>query len=138
MRTLDAPLEGEGEPISEVVDTITWTATADTQIEPGQFELFWVSAGQMPTDVTELTFPAVQTYSSGEEVRWIEETAEGGPEPELPAPVLELVPADQSDAATTPDNGESDTLSIIALVVGGLGLLVALGAVVLARRSRRS
>ena len=81
---LDEPLEGEGQSITEVVDAVTWTATGDTQIAPGQFELFWISAGQMPTDVTELGFPAVQTYSSGEEVAWIEETTEGGPEPERP------------------------------------------------------
>ena len=137
MRTLDAPLEGEGESISEVVDTITWTATGDTQIGPGQFELFWVSAGQMPTDVTELIFPAVQTYSSGEEVRWIEETPEGGAEPERPAPILGLVPAEQADTdAAPPTDDDSDTLSIVALVLGGLGLVVAVAAVVLARRSQ--
>ena len=56
-RTLDEPLEGEGGSITEVVDTVTWTATGDTQIAPGQFELFWISAGQMPTDVTELSVP---------------------------------------------------------------------------------
>ena len=99
-RTLDEPLEGEGQSITEVVDTVTWTATGDTQIAPGQFELFWVSAGQMPTDVTELSFPAVQTYSSGEEVAWIEQTTEGGAEPERPAPTLQLVPAN-SDEETT-------------------------------------
>ena len=85
-RTLEEPLEGEGQSITEVVDTVTWTATGDSQIAPGQFELFWISAGSMPTDVTELAFPAVQTYSSGEEVAWIEETTEGAAEPERPAP----------------------------------------------------
>ena len=79
--TVAAPLEGEGGSITEVVDTVTWTASGETQIAPGEFELFWISAGQLPTDVTELVFPAVQTYSSGEEVAWIEETTEGGAEP---------------------------------------------------------
>ena len=51
-RQLDQPLEGEGSSISEVVDTVTWTATGDTQIAPGQFQLFWISAGQMPTTST--------------------------------------------------------------------------------------
>ena len=96
-RTLDEPLEGEGQSITEVVDTVTWTATGDTQIAPGQFELFWVSAGQMPIDVTELSIPAVQTYSSGEEVAWIEQPTEGGAEPERPAPTLQLVTGDGDD-----------------------------------------
>ena len=126
-RTLVEPLEGEGESITDVVDTITWTASGDTQIAPGEFELFWISAGQMPTDVSELVFPAVQTYSSGEEVAWIEETPEGGAEPELPAPTLQLVAADggseEATAAPTADDEDdgSDALSIVALVVGALG-----------------
>ncbi len=138
-RTLDEPLEGEGESITEVVDTVTWTATGDTQIAPGQFELFWISAGQMPTDVTELSFPTVQIYSSGEEVAWIEEAADGAAEPERPAPTLQLVPAageDEAVAATADDDGDdgTDTLSVVALVVGALGLVAGVAALVLARR----
>ena len=141
MRTLDTPLEGEGGSIDEVVDTITWTATGDTQIAPGQFELFWISAGQLPTDVDELAFPAVQTYSGGEEVAWIET----GDDAELPAPTVALVAASGDDAGTattvpatsTPsadDDGDGDALGVVALIVGGAALLVAIGAVVLARR----
>ena len=143
-RTLDEPLEGEGSSITEVVDTVTWTATGDTQIAPGEFELFWISAGQMPTDVTELVFPAVQTYSSGEEVAWIEETTEGGPEPELPAPTLQLVAADaggeEATAAPSADeeDDDSNTLSIVALVVGALGLVAGIAALVIARRPPRT
>ncbi len=72
--------------------------------------LFWISAGQMPTDVTELVFPAVQTYSSGEEAAWIEETTEGGPEPELPAPTLQLVATDGGgeEAIAAPAADEED------------------------------
>src|SRR4029079_5283205 len=91
-----------------------------------QFELFWISAGQMPTDVDELAFPAIQTYSSGEEVAWID-TAEGEPEAEHPAPTVQLVAADDAtaapaDEAPASDDGGSDTLAIVALVVGGPGL----------------
>ena len=142
-RRLDEPLEGEGQSITEVVDTVTWTATGDTQIAPGQFELFWVSAGQMPTDVTELSFPAVQTYSSGEEVAWIEQTTEGGAEPERPAPTLQLVAGDGDEdaAAASAADGDGDddgvdTLSIVALVVGVLGLVAGVAALALSRRSR--
>ena len=137
-RTLDEPLEGEGGSITEVVDTVTWTATGDTQIAPGEFELFWISAGQMPTEVTELVFPAVQIYSSGEEVAWIEEAAEGGAEPEHPAPTLQLVAASPEGETAEPADGDddgTDALSIVALVVGALGLVTGAAALVLARRA---
>jgi periplasmic copper chaperone A len=134
-RTLDQPREGEGSSISEVVDTITWTATGDTQIAPGQFQLFWISAGQMPSDADELSFPAIQTYSSGEEVAWIE-TAGGGAEPEHPAPTVDLVAATPAAATTSGDDADSsDTLAIVALVVGGVGLLAAIAALLVARRA---
>jgi uncharacterized protein YcnI len=136
MRTLDAPLQsGSGSTIDQVVDTITWTATGDTRIEPGQFELFWVSAGQLPSDVTSLTFPTIQTYSSGEEVSWIDQPAAGGAEPEHPAPTLQLAPADGASAATSAsDDDGSDTLAIVAIVVGGLGLLAGAAALIGVRR----
>ena len=38
-------------------------------------------AGPMPSDVTSLSFPAIQTYSSGEEVSWIDQPTSGGAEP---------------------------------------------------------
>jgi uncharacterized protein DUF1775 len=85
------PVEGEGGTLTEAVDTITWTATGDTQINPGEFDWFWVSAGPLPTDVDSLAFPAIQTYSSGEEVAWIEPIGPDGEEPEHPAPTVELV-----------------------------------------------
>jgi len=144
MRTLDTPLEGEGGSITEIVDTITWTATGDTQIAPGQFDLFWISAGQMPTDVTELVFPAIQTYSSGEEVAWIETSTDGGAEPEHPAPTVQLAPADDeagttasTEPAATPgsdEDGDSDILAVVALFVGGVGLVVAVVALAASRR----
>ena len=82
-RTLEEPVEGRG--------TVDHRGRGHRHVDgdgrhsgsaPGQLGLFWISAGQMPTDVTELAFPAVQTYSSGEEVAWIEDTTEGGAEPE--------------------------------------------------------
>jgi len=140
-RTLNEPLGEEGS-ITEVVDTITWTATGDSQIAPGQFELFWISAGQMPTDVTELSFPAVQTYSSGEEVDWIERPAEGAAEPEHPAPTLQLVSADEATGAPTIDDAVdddgTDTLSILALVVGAAGLATGITALLMTRRQSRA
>lgn len=155
MRTLDEPVEAFGTSIAEVVDTITWTATGDTQIGPGQFELFWVSAGAMPTDVDSLAFPTLQTYSSGEEVAWIQDTPAGGEEPEHPAPTVQLVDASENgsaevvvgddspgpaavDVPATSDSDDDNTLAIIALVVGGAALLAAIGGIVLTARTRAS
>lgn len=143
-RTLDTPLEMFGSSYDEVVDTITWTATGDTQIGPGQFELFWISAGALPTDVTTLAFPAIQTYASGEVVEWIDPMVEGAEEPEHPAPTLTLVAPGGGDTeavvgATDSDTGSDDssnTLSIIALVVGALGLVV--GGTALATSRKRT
>ena len=141
MRTLDEPVEAFGGTYDEVVDTITWTAVEGTRIEPGQFEQFWVSAGPMPSDVETLEFAAVQTYDSDEVVRWIEPTLEGGEEPEHPAPAITLVAA--SDEAAAPaaagdadDGGDGDgtTLAVIALVVGGLGLIVGIAGFATARK----
>ena len=86
-RQLTKPVKQEGETITEAVDTVTWSGGT---IGPGQFDLFTISAGPLPTKVKQLTFKALQTYSDGEVVRWIEPTPKGGPEPEHPAPVLTL------------------------------------------------
>ena len=102
----------------------------------------------LPPD-TALAFPAIQTYS-GEEaevVRWI-----GAEDSDQPAPLVEVLeaPAEGEEAAATPaatpapadtgetsaaaedESGGSDTLSIIALIVGAIGLIV--GLVALMRR----
>ena len=88
MRTLDEPVDAFGEEVTEVVDTVTWSGGP---IGPGEFDTFSLSVGPLPDDVDELAFATIQTYSSGEEVAWIEATPEGGEEPEHPAPVLRLV-----------------------------------------------
>jgi uncharacterized protein YcnI len=88
---LDEPIEAEGEEITETVSTITWSGG---RIGVDEFERFEVSMGPLPEDAEQLVFRALQTYDSGEVVRWIELTEEGGEEPEHPAPTLQLVAAD--------------------------------------------
>jgi hypothetical protein len=95
-----------------------------------------------------LTFPSIQTYDDGEIVRWIQDTPEGGPEPDNPAPVLTLVSASNDGQATSDggtDNAQAvadtsssdddgpDALTIVALVVGIVGVLLG-GAALLVRR----
>src|SRR5687768_1523894 len=104
---LEEPVEAEGEELTEAVSSIIWSGGS---IGAGQFQRFVVSAGPLPEDADSLSFPAVQTYSDGEEVAWIEETPPGGEEPERPAPVLELTAADTDGGATantTDDTGAS-------------------------------
>ena len=78
--------------VTEAVSKITWTAT-DGGLEPGEFDLFTISAGPLPTKTGKLTFKAIQTYSDGTVVSWIEPTVKGAPEPEHPAPILTLTKA---------------------------------------------
>ncbi len=139
------PLEAFGSPVTEVVQRITWTAAPGSKgIAPDEFDEFEVSAGPLPETDT-LTFKALQTYADGEVVRWIEEPAAGGEEPEHPAPTLKLAAATDSSSASAPaspqaapaaltsskdtDNGgDGNGLSIAALVVSGLALLTGLAA----------
>jgi uncharacterized protein YcnI len=82
MQTLDEPLEVFGEELTEVVGTVTWEGG---EIGPGEFQEFPFSA-RMPDEVTTLEFPAIQTYDSGEVVRWI-----GPPDSDEPAALVNTV-----------------------------------------------
>jgi periplasmic copper chaperone A len=86
-RKLAEPLHGNHGAITTVVDTVTWSGG---QIRPGEYQDFAILAGTMPRGAQALTFKAVQTYSNGEVVRWIERRNPGEPEPAHPAPVLQV------------------------------------------------
>ncbi|MGW3629690.1 YcnI family copper-binding membrane protein [Streptomyces sp. NPDC005122] len=141
---LAKPLTMHGEKISEAVSKVTWTATGKG-IEPGFFQKFPLSVGQLPEDADELVFKAIQTYDNKEVVRWIEPQKEGAEEPENPAPVLALsatsadghhgsAAEDASDTSTpaakdtTSAASPSDTdttarvLGIVGIVVGAAGV----------------
>ena len=96
---LDTPIDSHGNQISEVVSRVTWTGGT---IKPGEFNEFEVSVGRLPTDVDSITFKALQTYSNGEIVRWIEEATPGGSEPERPAPVLKRTKSSTGAGGTAP------------------------------------
>ncbi|MET7381063.1 YcnI family protein [Streptomyces sp. NPDC005526] len=136
---LKTPIKTDDGTITDAVSEITWTGG---KIGPGQYEDFNVAFGQLPDDTDHLTFKALQTYSDGQVARWIEE-AQGGQEPENPAPVLTLTAKGQegSSTATAPpanvknsDSSKSTAsasdstarnLGIAGLVVGALGLAAA-------------
>jgi uncharacterized protein YcnI len=132
----------EGEKITDRVDTVTWTAGGQGGIGPGQFQDFGLSVAVPDKAGSSLTFKAVQTYSSGEVVRWI-----GPPDSEEPAPQVKLTAAEgeggaapaaqQEPASGGDDDGGSDTLSIIALIVGAAGLAAGIAALLRGRGRTR-
>ena len=107
---LDKPLDVHGKKITEAVSKVTWTSDG-SKIEPGYFQQFPLSVGQLPEDADQLVFKALQTYDNKEVVRWIEEPVEGGEEPESPAPVLKLTAAsaDAHGAAAADDKSDHAT-----------------------------
>ncbi|MGC0415444.1 YcnI family protein [Embleya sp. AB8] len=152
---LATPIDNHGKPLTEVVSKITWTADAGTRVNPGTFEDFEVSMGKLPTDTDKLVFKAVQTYDSGEVVRWIDLAGADGKEPQYPAPTLKLTakagaPAPASAAPSKAADGKASvaavadeegddstarTLGVVGIVVGVLGLGAGVFAVL--RASRR-
>ena len=134
---LATPIKTDDGEITEGVTKITWTAAATAAIEPGQFQEFDVSVGPLPK-VDQMVFKALQTYSSGEIVRWIDTSAGA----DHPAPTLKLAKAaagtDAHGAATSPSaeaaagdgdgsgGGAGVGLGIAGLVLGAAGLVVGL------------
>ena len=131
---LAEPIQTDDGPVTEIVSQITWKGGA---IKPGEFDDFSVLVDSLPDGVDSLQFKAVQTYSNGDVVRWIDQSTPGGPEPEHPAPTLTLTKASTSENATS-TGSDSDstarTLGIIGIVVGIVGVVVAIIALVTRRR----
>ena len=144
--TLRKPVQTDDGEVSQVVSQVIWTAVGGG-VRPGQYEDFDVAAGSVPDTPGRLVFKALQVYSSGEIVRWIEVPAVGQPEPSMPAPVLTLIArtvasAPGGTAKTTsgsPSSGSTgDTLAIVAVVLSALSLLGTSVLLVRARRRARS
>ena len=91
-KTPAEPIEVFGEPVTEVIDAVVWEGG---RIAPGEFDEFGFSI-RTPDQPGELRFAAVQTYDSGEEVRWV-----GEPDSESPAGHVTV-----TDAAEAPGHGE--------------------------------
>ena len=147
---LSEPVEIEpGFEATEQVTRITWTGDGqDGLIPPDAFQDLGLSVLTPDAAGEELTFKALQTYESGEVVRWI-----GAPDSEEPAPVVALTEGedahgtahdegeDEAAEASEPasddaddDGGSSDGLAIAGIALGGLGL--AAGGTALARSRR--
>jgi uncharacterized protein YcnI len=103
--------EGSGE--DAVVQKVTWTGGDVPTGEDAAFQFLG------STDAAKTyTFGVRQTYSDGSVVDW-----SGSESSDTPAPTLEAT-------SSLGGGGDSSTLSIVALVVGAIGLIVAIVALV--------
>ncbi|HEY1833176.1 MAG TPA: YcnI family protein [Solirubrobacteraceae bacterium] len=155
---LATPVEEDGETIDTEVSQIVWTWTGPAgKVDNGQFVNFPLSLA-IPDDAAgkPLEFRTVQSYSNGQVVHWIEPSLTG----EHPSPrinvtakggVIEDVAGDEagpgagqtagSPAASTEapvaaksSEGASKGLGIVALILGALGLIAGLAALLSSRR----
>ena len=145
-RKLDKPVEQFGEQVNEEVGRVTFTGDGQTGvIRPGEFQDFGLSLAVPDKPGSTVSFKSLQTYSNGEVVRWI-----GPPDSEEPAPQVKLTAAgaeagggesepaaQQQPPADGDDDGGSDTLAIIALIVGIAGLAAGLAALLRGRGRTR-
>lgn len=114
MKKLDEPIEAFGAEIDEVVGSVTWSGGA---IAPHEFDEFGFSA-RVPEEPGSLTFTAIQTYDSGEVVRW-----SGAPDSEQPAAVVSAVDLGGEEAP-----GQLELLADLQADVAALRTQVAHGA----------
>jgi uncharacterized protein YcnI len=103
--TLAKPITTDDGTFDSAVSEVTWTGG---KILPGQFQDFAVSADPLPSGISQLAFKAVQTYSNGDVVRWIDLTQPGEPAPEHPAPILTLTTGTTGDPAAGTTDGTAD------------------------------
>jgi uncharacterized protein YcnI len=88
---LAKPVTTDDGTITEAASKVTWTANDSAgAVAPGQFGAFTLLVGTLPSKGKSVVFKAVQTYSDGTVVSWIEPVVKGTPAPEHPAPVLIL------------------------------------------------
>jgi periplasmic copper chaperone A len=141
MENLDPPATVFGEKVTERVATVTWQGA---RIAPGEFDEFGMSAKVPNAPGRTLVFPALQTYSNGEVVRWI-----GAPDADEPASRVTLGPKEEEGAAAqaTPQTASSSEESAggddsegranLALGFGIAGLVAGLAALGLTFVRRR-
>jgi len=144
---LDKPLVTDDGTFHSVVSQVTWSGG---RIEPGQYQDFALSADPLPDAPTTLVFKALQGYSNGDVVRWIDVPQKGQGEPEHPAPVLTIekavttadsMPGMTDNGATSASSGGSsggssgEVVAWVALVVSILAALLAGGSLLRSRRS---
>jgi uncharacterized protein YcnI len=142
--TLTTPVKTDDGFVNQIVSDVTWRSTGGG-ITPGQYEDFSVAASSVPNKPAQLVFKALQTYSSGEIVRWIEVPMAGQPEPDSPAPVVTLTPAASPPSAApgagsrmlsdADGSGVTEDVAIGALVLSVLSIAAVTWLMVRMRRT---
>jgi uncharacterized protein YcnI len=151
---LNPPVQTDDGPVTQAVSEIVWTAASGGGTAPGQFQEFPVLVQQLPKDTNQVVFKAIQTYSDGSVVRWIDPVAASQAAPDHPTPILTLTagsvgaaastvpatsagaPTDVSKLAQKSSVTTASTLGVFGISVGGVALIFAL--VALARRPNSS
>ena len=157
---LAKPVQTDDGPIDTQVSEVDWTAGAGAGIPAGQFANFPISVALPGRPGQTLTFKTVQTYSNGKVARWI-----GAPDSDQPAPTIDVtakggvlqdvaggeagpgpLPATATAGSKTATpvatrtvvekQSANNTLAVIALIVGLLGLAAGATGLAVARRAR--
>jgi periplasmic copper chaperone A len=151
---LAKPYDSDGEQVTDGVREITWSGG---RLDPHQLEVFGLNVKVSGSAGDNIAFKTVQKCVKGAN-NWVEIPVEGEEEPPEPAPMVELLAAEDGQGASgsdaqeqggqseevalqntsapteADDDGASTMLVVIALVVGALGLATGLVALLTARR----
>lgn len=159
--TLPEPIPTGDQPIEEGVTVVTWSGGS---LDDAHTDTFQIRATVYGEPGSQIFFPVVQSCQTGEHA-WIELPADGQDSHSLdsPAPGITLTESTDdghghgaeaatdehaeagtadtigsidAEAANAPETGQTDTLTIVALVVGALGLIAGVTALA-TLRSRR-
>jgi uncharacterized protein YcnI len=143
------PYEQHREKVSEGVKEVSWTGGP---LPDDHMQQFGISMKLPDKAGQTIHFPTVQTCKQGVN-RWIDIPVAGQSEPETPAPGIELLAKAEEEkaAAVTPAKTEqpaseetqagrvsseddNQTLAVVALVIGALGLLTGGASLAMVRR----
>lgn len=113
-RTIPPIYKDDGTPVTEVVDSVTWTAEGPG-IEEGQFGEFALYVGPLP-DETDLALPTVQTFADGTADDW-NQPANASDDPEFPAPTVTI------GASSSTGGGPGVVLSAISWAALGFSVI---------------
>jgi uncharacterized protein YcnI len=143
--TLPKPITTDDGTFTSTTSEIDWSGST---IPVGQFGEFNVLAQGVPSGTSQLVFKAIQTYSDGTVVSWIEVPSKAVPDPEHPAPIITLTKgggaasttattAAVAAAPTSTSSGSSSSgtnaWEIAALILAGLAVVLSVLAVWLGR-----
>jgi uncharacterized protein YcnI len=139
---LPRPITTDDGTFTSTVSEVDWSGAT---IPVGQFGEFNVLAQGIPSGTNQLVFKAIQQYSDGTTVSWIQVADKAAPDPPHPAPILTLTAPSSGNTSTTSvavtpgavntttTSGESNGLAVASLILAGFAVLLSLLAVWLGR-----